>query len=203
MQPIDVTFFKTLSAYMASAIATKLRKTSGQGLLTEHDFAASTVTNRPETIQLEKPTADEIEHFRLSSAHEAKPGTPKQTPGYNGYIFVENIFPLSSNSAERPRPKSRRNHCASVAVLTGTPHKKSMNRPNIAGLSGVKPIRKTLYAKTRGVAQRSRGHQMLRRIAALFVGKRTVKPGFSARGANIGHTKTDGGYYICDTRAHE
>jgi hypothetical protein len=51
--------------------------------------------------------------------HAAKQGTPKQTPGYNGYIPVENICPLPSNSAESPRPKSRYNYSASDMVLTG------------------------------------------------------------------------------------
>jgi hypothetical protein len=75
-------------------------------------------------------------------------------------------------------------------MLTGTPHKESLNRPNIADLSGGKPKRKTLYAKTKAVAQRSKSHQMLRRLAALFVGKRTMKSGFSARDTKIGHMKT-------------
>jgi hypothetical protein len=50
-------------------------------------IAPSLVTDRPETIQLEKRTADGIGNFSLGSAHAAKPGTPKQTPGYNGYLY--------------------------------------------------------------------------------------------------------------------
>jgi hypothetical protein len=58
------------------------------------DFVPSTVTDRPETIQAEKPAADGIENFSLSSIREAKPKTPKQTPGYNEYIALENSIPL-------------------------------------------------------------------------------------------------------------
>jgi hypothetical protein len=133
MQPLDVTFFKPLSTYVASAVAAKLREKPGQRLSAEHtaslvgmafpraarmekakngfrnsglwpanscvftddDIAPSMVTNRPETIQLEKTTADGIEHFSLSSAYAAKPETLKQTPGYKGYISVEKISPLA------------------------------------------------------------------------------------------------------------
>jgi hypothetical protein len=54
-------------------------------IFTDDDFAAFMVTERPETIQLEKPTAEETEHFSVSSTHAAKPAIPKQTPGYNEY----------------------------------------------------------------------------------------------------------------------
>jgi hypothetical protein len=56
-----------------------------------------------------------------------KEAVPKETPGNNGYIPVEKISPLPSNSAERARPKSRKKHSASGVVLTGTPHKESLN----------------------------------------------------------------------------
>jgi hypothetical protein len=54
------------------------------------DFAPSIVTDRPQTIQLEKATADGIENFCLTSAHGAK----SATPGHNGYIPIEKISPL-------------------------------------------------------------------------------------------------------------
>jgi hypothetical protein len=44
--------------------------------------------------------------------HAAKLPTPKQTLGYNGYIPVEKISLLPSNSAERPRPESRKKNTA-------------------------------------------------------------------------------------------
>jgi hypothetical protein len=47
----------------------------------------------------------------------------------DGYIPVEKISPLPSISAERPRPKSRKEHCASGVVLTGTQHMESLNWP--------------------------------------------------------------------------
>jgi hypothetical protein len=46
----------------------------------------------------------------------------------------------------------------------------------------------------------SKNPQILRRLAILSVGKRTIKSGFSARGAKIGDTnmKAGGDYYFCD-----
>jgi hypothetical protein len=73
-------------------------------VFTDDDFDPFMVTDRPEKIQLEKPTAEGI-------AHAVKLVIPRQTPGYNGYTPVENITPLPSNSAERQRTKSRRKHC--------------------------------------------------------------------------------------------
>jgi hypothetical protein len=101
----------------------------------DDDFAPSIFTGLPETIQLEKPTSDRIENLSLSSAHAGKLATPKQTPGCNGYIPVEKISPLSSNSTEHPRPKSRRKLSVSSVVLIRTPQKEPLNRPNRAGLS--------------------------------------------------------------------
>jgi hypothetical protein len=158
-------------------------------VFTGDDVAPSMVIDRPEIIQLERPTTEWIDYFILSPAHAAKPAAPKQTPCCNGYIPMEKIIPLPSNPAERPRPKSRRKHTAS-GVLTVTLHKESLNGPNIAGLSGAKPKRKTLCAKTKAVAQKKQSHQMLRRLAALFPWKRTMKTTFSARGAELGHMKT-------------
>jgi hypothetical protein len=68
----------------------------------------------------------------------------------------------------------------------------------MSGLSEAQPKRKTLYTKTKAVAhtktkavaQISKRHHMLRRLAALFVVKRTVKTAFGARGAKIGPIKT-------------
>jgi hypothetical protein len=68
-----------------------------------------------------------------------KSATQKQTPGYNGCIPVEKIIPQSSNSAEHQRPKSRTKQRVSSVLLIRTPHKESLNRPNIAGFSGTKP----------------------------------------------------------------
>jgi hypothetical protein len=72
------------------------------------------------------------------------------TPSYNSYIPIEEIRSPRSNSAKRPRPKSRRKYTASAVVLTGTPYKKSLNKPHIFGTSGAKPKRQTLYARSCG-----------------------------------------------------
>jgi hypothetical protein len=93
------------------------------------DFAPSIITDLPGTIQLEKPSADEIENFSMTFVHKDKLGTPKQIPGYNEYISVEEISPQPSNTAQHPRPKSRRKHTASGVVLIRTPQKESLNRP--------------------------------------------------------------------------
>lgn len=93
-------------------------------VLTDDDFAPPMVTDRPETVQLERPTA-------AGSAHSAKPATAKQTPGYTGYIPGETSRLQSSNPVERPRPKLRMKHCTTGEVLNGAPHKESLNRPNI------------------------------------------------------------------------
>jgi hypothetical protein len=67
-------------------------------VFTDGDFASSMVTDRPETFQLEKTTATGTEHLSLSSALAAKPSNPKQSTGSNGYIHVEKISSLTSNS---------------------------------------------------------------------------------------------------------
>jgi hypothetical protein len=82
-------------------------------VFTDYDSTHPMVTDRPETIQQEKPTTDEVKHFSLSSAHATKPATPKQTQGYNGYISVENISPLPSKPVQFPGAKSRGKHAAS------------------------------------------------------------------------------------------
>jgi hypothetical protein len=102
----------------------------------DDDFAPSVVTDRPGTIQLERQTAVGTVYFSLSYAHAAKPSIPKQTPGYNGYIPVENINLLLSNCAERPTPQSRWTQPASGVVLTRTSHKESLNMPTAAGFFG-------------------------------------------------------------------
>jgi hypothetical protein len=43
------------------------------------------------------------------ATHAATPETPKQTPGYNGYIPVEKISPLLSNSAQHRGHSQERN----------------------------------------------------------------------------------------------
>jgi hypothetical protein len=88
-------------------------------VFTDDDFAPSVITDRPETNQIEKQMADGFEIFSLSSAHAAKPTNTKQTPGYNGCIPVQKITSLPSNSAERPRPKSRRNHTGNCDTIQG------------------------------------------------------------------------------------
>jgi hypothetical protein len=60
-------------------------------VFTDDEFAPSMVTDRPETVQLEKPSADGIEKFSPSSPNADQPGTRKQTLGYNGYVSVEMI----------------------------------------------------------------------------------------------------------------
>jgi hypothetical protein len=113
-------------------------------VFTDDNFAPSIFTDLPETIQLEKPISDRIENLSVSSAHAGKSANPKQTPGCNGYIPVEKIRPLSSNSAEHPRPKSRRKHSVSSVVLIRTPYKKPLNRPIRAGFSQTKPKESTV-----------------------------------------------------------
>jgi hypothetical protein len=56
-------------------------------------------TVRHETIHLENPAAGGTGNSSVSYVHAAKPETPKQTLGYNGYILVENICPVAINSA--------------------------------------------------------------------------------------------------------
>jgi hypothetical protein len=96
----------------------------------DDDFAPSVITDQSGTIQLAKPSADKIENFGTTSVHEDKLGTPKQIPGYNRYISVENSSPQPSSTAQCPMPKSRRKHTASGVVLIRTPQKESLNRPN-------------------------------------------------------------------------
>jgi hypothetical protein len=57
-------------------------------VFTDDDFAPSTVTDQPETIELQKITPAGIERFGLGSAYATMPATPKYTPGYNGCIPV-------------------------------------------------------------------------------------------------------------------
>jgi hypothetical protein len=112
------------------------------------NFAPSMVTDQPETIQQGKPSADRVENFSPNSPHAAKPGTPKQTPGYKEYIPVEDISPQSSDNSERSKSKSRNKQIVSGVVLTRIPQREPLNGPNIAGLSGAKPKRKT-HAKNK------------------------------------------------------
>lgn len=42
---------------------------------------------------------------------------------------------------------------------------------------------------------------MLRRLAVLLMGNRTMKPGFGETVAKVGHMRTDGCHYPCDMRA--
>jgi hypothetical protein len=46
-------------------------------VFTDDDFAPSTVTDRPETIELQKIAAAGIEHFGLGSAYATMPATTK------------------------------------------------------------------------------------------------------------------------------
>jgi hypothetical protein len=109
---------------------------------------------------------------------------------------VEKISPLSSSSAERPRPKPRRKHSASGVVLNMASYKESLNMSNTSGFSAAKPKRKRCMLKQKLRLEGSRSLQILRRFSVLFVGKFTTRSGSSERGANIGRMRTDGGYYF-------
>jgi hypothetical protein len=47
-----------------------------------------------------------------------------------------------------------------------------------------------VVCRKKGVAQKKKRNQILRRLAAFFVGKSRMKSGFSARNAKLGHMKT-------------
>jgi hypothetical protein len=89
-------------------------------------------------------------------------------------------------------------------VLIRTPRKGSLKWPNMAGFPRAKPKRRCCIEKQKSfLAQKKRKSSDTEKTCCLFVGKRMTKSGFSARGAKIGDMKTDGGYNLCDTCAHE
>jgi hypothetical protein len=57
----------------------------------DDDFALSMTTDRPETIQREKPTAEGIENFSLISTHASQPATVTPTTGYYGQFVMVKI----------------------------------------------------------------------------------------------------------------
>jgi hypothetical protein len=161
MQSLDITFFKPLNTFMSSATATKLRENPGQRLSTEHiaslvDMAFPRAATMETAMNGFKNSglwhvdrnvfmdADFAPSAVTHATHVAKPATPKENPENNGYIPVQKISPLPSNSAERT--KSRKKRSASGVVLTGTPHKDSLNGANIAASLGAKPKKKRLFA---------------------------------------------------------
>jgi hypothetical protein len=93
--------------------------------LTDDNIAPFLVTDRPETFQLGRPAAEGAANFIVSPAHTAKPATPKQTPGYIGFIRMEKISTLPLNLAENRMLRPGRKHCAPDVFLTRTPHKES------------------------------------------------------------------------------
>jgi hypothetical protein len=62
-------------------------------------------------------------------------------------------------------------------------HKESLSRPNTVGFPRVKTKRKRCIQEQRLWLRKCEFLQMLRRLAASFVGKRKMKYGFSARDA--------------------
>jgi hypothetical protein len=139
-----------------------------RNVFTDADFAPSLVTH---------------------ASHVAKPAIPKENPANSGYILVEEISPLPSNSAERTRPQSRKKRSASVEVLTGTPHKNSLNGTNIAGSLGAKPKSKGCLQQQKLLLITRKRLQVLRKLAVLFAATHTMKTGYSARSVKDGHMK--------------
>jgi hypothetical protein len=111
-----------MDSFMPSAIKTKLREKPGQRLSTEH-VASLVGTAFPRAATMETAMncfknselwpvdrnvfmdADFAPSMVTHATHVAKPAIPKENPENNGYIPVEKISPLPSNSVERTRPK--------------------------------------------------------------------------------------------------
>jgi hypothetical protein len=154
-----------------------------RNVFTDADFAPSMVTH---------------------ATHVAKPAIPKENPENSGYIPVEKICPLPSNSVERARPKSRKKRSASGVVLTGTPHKNSLNGTNIAGSLGAKPKKKRLFATAKTVAHKKQTSTSAEKTCCLVCGETYDEDWIQCEKCKIWSHEdcaelTDEDYYFCDT----
>jgi hypothetical protein len=102
---------------MAATMETAMNgyRDSGRYVFTDDDFTPSIATNRPETIKLERPNAEGIENFRLSSSHVA---SLKQTLGCDGDIPVWKILVLCVQTPLNVRGQSQERNTLNLMDTT-------------------------------------------------------------------------------------
>jgi hypothetical protein len=81
-------------------------------------------------IQPDKPNANGIGTFSLSSTHAVEPTNPNQAPRDCEFIPVGKISSAHSDTAECLKPKSRRKHAEFCCGVNEDTTEKTPNRPN-------------------------------------------------------------------------
>jgi hypothetical protein len=143
---------------------------AGRCVFTDADFAPSMVTDRPETVRLEERNA-RYWTFQLEFCILAKPTNPKQTSSYNELNPVWKIAHWLQ-TPQKGRTQNQERNTASGKVLTVTPRKESLNRPNISGSSGAQLEMETLSATAKAMAQIKQKSSDFEETRCLFCGER-------------------------------
>lgn len=90
-------------------------------VFTDADFAPSAVTDQPEAQQ-ESDTASAATAVSIPGPSHA----PQEDRPTQNYVPAHIISPIPSSSADGSRRNVRKRHTASGVLLTGTPHKKTL-----------------------------------------------------------------------------